>query len=195
MRLEQLGNISMGIVLSRIEETGQEKCTEYPIFTMQEMSYELGQYSLKVERQAIKVQDKKFDVKLLAKVDGIIVGLTSYKTIVVDNKHKGKIVPSNFAYIELDRSKIEPYYFSWYFNEHPNIRRHLGIMTQGSALRTLTVQMLRELEIPIPSLELQQKIGRVYQIRKIREKLWFEKNALEEQIFNQVIISKLEEDK
>lgn len=196
MKLENVANISLGMVLSRIQANPNIGGVTYPLFTIQELAYELGQYNTVIEKQQIEVDEKKLDKRLIAKEGGVIIGLTSSnKAIVVDISHQDEIIPSNFAYIEVNKNKLDPYYFTWYFNEHPSVRKQLTIVMQGSIIRALSVQMLRELEVILPPMDMQYKIGRIYELRRRKAKLSFEQKQLEEQLFNQIIIKHLKEDK
>ncbi|SJU21094.1 Uncharacterised protein [Clostridioides difficile] len=65
---------------------------------------------------------------------------------------------------------------------------------QGSIIKALSVQMLRDLEIKLPPLKLQQSIGKIYELRSKKEKLLFEKKILEEKLYKQLMIDKLKED-
>jgi hypothetical protein len=65
---------------------------------------------------------------------------------------------------------------------------------QGTILRALSVQMLRELEIILPSLNTQRIIGKVYILKRRKEKLLFEKSILEEQLYKGIILRKLKEE-
>lgn len=195
MKLDNVADISLGMVLSRIQANPNIGGVAYPLFTIQELAYELGQYNIVIEKQQIEVDEKKIDKKLIAKEGGVIIGLTSSnKAIVVDISHQDEIIPSNFAYIEVHKN-LDPYYFTWFFNEHPSVRKQLTIAMQGSSVRALSVQMLRELEIILPPMDMQYKIGRIYELRRRKSKLSFEQNQLEEQLFNQIIIKDLKEDK
>ena len=194
MKLEKLGKVTHGVTLSRIEAKPGEECEVFELFTMQDLSRETGQYGLNIELQQVGVNKTKFDYSSLSRKDMIIIGLTSYKALVIGETNLGKIIPSNFAYIELNLGKVDPFYFSWYFNEHPEVQKQLTIAMQGSIIRALSVQMLRELEIPMLPLELQQKIGKVYELRRKKEKVLFEKKALEEKLFKYLMISRLEEE-
>ncbi|WP_099188517.1 restriction endonuclease subunit S [Tepidibacter mesophilus] len=194
MKVEKLGKVTHGVTISRIEAKSGEDYDEFELFTMQDLSREIDNYSLKEEKQYILVSKNKFNIDLLSKKDMIIIGLTSHKAMVVGEKHIGKIIPSNFAYIQLDNKKIDPMYFTWYFNEHPKIQKQLQIAIQGSIIRALSVQMLRALELWLPSLEEQQKIGKIYELRKRKEKALFEKNVLEKKLYKYLMIKKLKEE-
>ncbi len=194
MKLESLGKVTHGVTLSRVEPKDGEEKVAYELFTMQDLSIETGQYGIISERQEAYVSEAKFDVSSLSKKGLVIIGLTSYKAIVIDENHAGKIITSNFAYIELNQKKIDPYYFTWCFNEHPEIQKQLQVATQGSIIRAISIQMLRGLKIPVPPIDIQRKIGKVYELKRKKAKLLFEKNVLEEKLYRCLIVEKLKED-
>lgn len=189
-----MGRVTHGATLSRIRAKVYEKYNSYTVFTMQDLSRETGQYGIRQEIQKANICVDKFDSSFLSKIDMVVIGLTSYKAMVIDEKQEGKLITSNFAIIEFDKNKIDPFYFTWYFNEHSEIQKQLAIAMQGTIIRALSIQMLRELEIHLPSLDIQRKMGKVYKLRKRKEKLLFEKNILEEQYYKHLMLSKLKED-
>lgn len=194
LKLESLGKVTHGVTLSRVEPKKGEDQVVYELFTMQDLSKETVQYGIISEKQEAFVSKEKFDVHSLSQKGSVIIGLTSYKAIVIEENHEGKIITSNFAYVELDQNKIDPYYFTWCFNEHPEIQKQLTIATQGSIIRAISIQMLRELKIPIPPMDMQKKIGKVYELKRKKEKLLFEKNVLEEKLYRYLIVEKLKEE-
>lgn len=194
LKIENIGKVLHGATLSRIQEKVGENSKTFFLFTMQELNKETGQYGLFTEKQEVKVSEGKLDLNLISKLGDVIIGLTSYKAMVVEDKHKNKLIPSNFAIIEFDKRKIDPFYFTWYFNENPKIQKQLTVASQGTIIRALSVQMLRELDIPLPSIKIQRKIGMVYKLRQRKGKLLFRKNILEKKLWNQLLQNKLKED-
>lgn len=194
MKIADIGNVIHGVTLSRIEPKTLEESEAYKLFTIQELNEEISMFPSKVEDKIIEVSKERFDSLYLAKDNMVIIGLTSFKAIEVTNKQIGKVIPSNFAFIELDVNKAEPAYFSWYFNEHSNTEKQLQIAMQGTIIRALSVQMLRELEIVLPPLDVQRAIGKVYELKRRKEKLLYEKNTLEEQLYKGIILRKLKEE-
>lgn len=194
MKIDAIGKVTHGVTLSRIQAQSYDDFESYTIFTMQDLSRETGQYSIKDEIQKTDICKNKFDSIYLSKINMVVIGLTSYKAMVIDETHKKKLITSNFAIVEFDESKIDPFYFTWYFNEHPEIQKQLTIAMQGTIIRALSVQMLRELELPLPKLDVQRKIGKMYKLKKRKEKLLFERNILENELYKQLIINKLKED-
>ncbi|MBP2032734.1 restriction endonuclease S subunit [Clostridium algifaecis] len=194
MKIDAMGKVIHGATLSRIEAKVDEEFYIYPIFTMQDLSRETGQYGIKEEIQEVNISKNKFQKNFLSQINMVVIGLTSYKAIVIGENHKGKLITSNFAIIEFNQNEIDSFYFTWYFNEHPKVERQLRVAMQGSIIRALSIQMLRELEIAVPPLDIQKKIGRVYHLKKRKEKLLFERNILEDTLYKQLMVNKLKED-
>lgn len=194
LKVADIGNVIHGVTISRIEPKALEESETYKLFTIQELNEEMSMHPNKIEDKEIEVSKERFDSLYLAKDNMVIIGLTSFKAIAVTHKQVGKVISSNFAFIDLDVNKVEPAYFSWYFNEHSNIEKQLQIAMQGTIIRALSVQMLRELEIILPPLDVQKAIGKVYALKKRKEKLLYEKNILEEQLYNGIILRKLKEE-
>jgi restriction endonuclease S subunit len=194
LKIADIGSVIHGVTLSRIESKALEERETYKLFTIQELNEEISMFPNKTEDKVIEVSKERFDSLYLAKDNMVIIGLTSFKAIAVTNKQIGKVIPSNFAFIELDVNKAEPAYFSWYFNEHSNIEKQLQIAMQGTIIRALSVQMLRELEIILPSLDVQRAVGKVYELNRKKEKLLYEKSILEEQLYKGIIMRKLKEE-
>lgn len=194
MKIDAIGKVIHGATLSRIEAKADEEFNTYTVLTLQDLSRETGQYSIKEEMQKANICKNKFDSNYISKVNTVVIGLTSYKAIVISETHKNKLITSNSAIIDFDEEKIDPFYFTWYFNEHSEIKKQLTVAMQGSIVRALSVQMLRELEVPIPPLDVQRKIGKIYKLRKTKGKLLFERNILENELYNQLMINKLKEE-
>lgn len=194
MKLEKIGKLSIGWTLSRIEAKPGEEFQEFELFTMQELSKETGNHDVNIQSQFIKVAEKRLKDLTLSKQGMIVIGLTSYKAFVITKAYENRVIPSNFAYLQCDEG-IDADYVAWYFNEHPQIQKQLTLATQGSIIRALSVQMLRELTIEIPTLSVQQKLGSIYQLKNQRQKLINEKQKLEELLMNQVMIQYLKEEK
>lgn len=193
LKISDIGNVIHGVTLSRVEPKPLEEKMTYSLFTIQELNEELSKFSIEYYEKKVEVSKEKFDKTYLAKENMVIIGLNSFKSIAVNEKILGKVIPSNFAFIEFDTEKVDPIYFSWYFNEHPDIERQLKIVMQGTILRALSVQMLRELNIILPPINVQRKIGRIYVLQKKKEKLLYEKSILEERLYKGIIIEKLKQ--
>lgn len=115
----------------------------------------------------------------LAKEHSIVIGLTSFhRAAVLEKQHEGKIIPSNFVSIEFQNGIMDPYYFAWYFNEHPEIKRQRMIAIQGnSSVKVLSVHMIRQLMIECPNLSTQMSIGKAVLLSEAEKSTSYGKDA------------------
>lgn len=150
--LEQISQITHGVVLNRIKPKILSEGEEYPILTISQLiDEENGVWDYEVPTALV---DRKKTKNLnLAKEHSIVIGLTSFhRAAVLEKQHEGKIIPSNFVSIEFQNGIMDPYYFAWYFNEHPEIKRQRMIAIQGnSSVKVLSVHMIRQLMIECPN--------------------------------------------
>ena len=130
--LEQISQITHGVVLNRIKPKMQSEGIEYPILSISQLLDEENGVT-DYEVPSVFVDRKKAGHLNLAKEHSIVIGLTSFhRAAVLGKQHVGKIIPSNFVSIEFRDGIMDPYYFAWYFNEHPEIRLQRDIAIQGN---------------------------------------------------------------
>lgn len=85
-----------------------------------------------------------------------------YKVAVVDLPDDKKVLANgNLFVIDLDLSKINPYYLKAFF-ESALGKAHLQSITVGSVMPCIGVKDLKNLVIPVPTLEEQKKIADEY---------------------------------
>ena len=191
--LEQISQITHGVVLNRIKPKILSEGAEYPILTISQLiDEENGVWDYEVPTAL--VDKKKVKNLNLAKEHSIVIGLTSFhRAAVLEKQHEGKIIPSNFVSIEFQNGIMDPYYFAWYFNEHPEIKRHRMIAIQGnSSVKLLSVHMIRQLMIECPNLSTQMSIGKLYYYQKRKKVLLMEKMRLEEAVLTEEMMHHLE---
>ena len=192
--LKQISEITHGVVLNRIKPKASESGVEYPLLSISQLlDEENGITNLEVPKVLV---DRKREKNLsLAKENSIVIGLTSFhQAAVLGPQHKGKVIPSNFVSIEFRNGIMDPYYFAWYFNEHPEIKRQRLIAIQGnSSVKVLSIHMIRELKIDCPDLATQMSIGKLYYYQKRKQLLLMERMRLEREVLTEEMKQRLEE--
>ena len=179
--LEQISQITHGVVLNRIKPKVQSEGVEYPILSISQLLDEENGI------RDYEVPSVFVDKKNLAKEHSIVIGLTSFHwAAVLEKQHEGKIIPSNFVSIEFHNGIMDPYYFAWYFNEHPEIKLQRSIAIQGnSSVKVLSIHMIRQLMIECPDLATQMSIGKLYYYQKRKQLLLMEKMKLEKSVLSE----------
>ncbi len=194
LRLEQISKITHGVVLNRIKPKAAGDGEVYPILSISQLLDE-EEGITDSEVPTVLVDRKKIKNLNLARENSIVIGLTSFHhAAVLGKKHVGKVIPSNFVSIEFNDGIMDPYYFAWYFNEHPDIRKQRLIAIQGnSSVKVLSIHMIRELIIDCPDLSTQMSIGKLYYYQKQRQLLMMEKLRLERSVLTEEMKQHLEQ--
>lgn len=85
-----------------------------------------------------------------------------------------------------DRSKVDPGYVATFLNL-PSARQALSVGSQGAALSRLSVQALGNLQIPLPSLEMQRKIAVVAECMETEQRLLERLRELRRQLTQEIL--------
>lgn len=93
----------------------------------------------------------------------IVTSLVGSQTsAIISATNRAKVLNQNFARINMDATIIDPYYLCYLLNESHDIMRQKETLKQGSTLPKITPQIIKELQVSLPPIEQQQKIGRIY---------------------------------
>ncbi|MGR6005540.1 hypothetical protein ACT7CR_05535 [Bacillus paranthracis] len=68
----------------------------------------------------------------------------------------------------------------WLFNEHPSIQKQIALFTEGSIISSLKLSNVKEIELVLPTIEKQRKLGQIAQLKKKKSALLKEKDTLEQ---------------
>ena len=99
---------------------------------------------------------KEEDILLVMAITG------SLKVACVEKLEGRKIIPaSNIYIIRLDRSKILPTYFKMLL-ETEQAMKNFDAFSSGTGIRSISVEYLNKLQIPLPPLEVQNKMVTKY---------------------------------
>jgi restriction endonuclease S subunit len=189
MVLDQWATVSQGVTPSRVQTMPGSDTIRFSFYTMKEMNESLGmEYHGNTEKlQEIHVSSDKANGLPVSKENMVLINLTGHRAVAIRPEHTGKLITSNFAIIEPNK-ELHSLYLEWYVNEHPACRKQLRVATQGTVVAALSIQMLRSLEIEIPSIMVQEMISNIYALFHRKKHLINERLHLEEQLIKQVLL-------
>lgn len=195
MNLEQCASVSQGVFLSRVQTLPSSESVRLPLFTLREMNEWLCPEPdfTSDDPQDIHVPMDRVSSLPIAREGMVLISLTGQRAIALQQVHSGKLIPSNFAIIETAES-LNPNYLEWFINEHPDCKRQLKVATQGSIISSLSIQMLRALEISLPPISDQEKVGSVHRLLHRKNRLIQERIALEQQYAKHILMGYIKEE-
>ncbi len=120
---------------------------------------------------------KKEDVLFLSKG-------REFFAVKYDGRYSPAVASSAFLVLKVSE-RILPDFLVWFLN-HPKTNSLLNQLSSGSALPMLSKSALGEIEIPLLSLEDQQKIITIDKLKKREEALQQKIQALKDNCFNEL---------
>ncbi len=186
-KLDEITNISQGSILTRIED--KSFGTSFETITMSELSYYNLQSDAAPVAKSVLVRDKNIEKCTFTKYHDIVIGLASGKAMVIKKERENKLVLSNFAVLRIkDENIVDPYYLCWVINENSSFSKKMTSLFQSSSrVFIILLSDLKEITISLPSIDVQRKIGRIYDLSRQITRLKHSKAELNKKIINQEI--------
>lgn len=167
MELKQLASIIQGNIPTRIEVS---EGVSIETITMQELNY-IANVSddLPVEKHIV-VQGDKLNTYSLTQNKDVVVGLSSGKAIVIDDKRANRLILSNLAIIRInDTNLLDPYYLCWLINSN---KAEIRKMQQGTAaVSIIPLSMLKSFDVTLVPIETQRTIGKIDELKRQRDRI------------------------
>ena len=167
VELKQLASIIQGNIPTRIEVS---EGVSIETITMQELNY-IANVSddLPVEKHIV-VQGDKLNTYSLTQNKDVVVGLSSGKAIVIDNKRANRLILSNLAIIRIkDTNLLDPYYLCWLIN---NNKAEIRKIQQGTAaVSIIPLSKLKSFDVTLVPIEIQRTIGKIDELKRQRDRI------------------------
>lgn len=188
IKLGDIATIGTGLVVKRKQAMdSSEVVKEYQMLTLK--SFEQGGWLNTNELEVFK-SNEELDEKYITKTGDVIVRLSSPNTaIAVNNEISGLLVPSLFAIVRVEAEYIDPEYLSVYLNSD-SMKRIYARSSVGTAIQIIKTSMLKELVIPIQTLEKQKQIVEINKLA-VRERLLLERLLDEKIKYHNMIMNKV----
>lgn len=110
---------------------------------------------------------------------------------VYESKNQPTVASTSFFTIRLNSDwtdKILPEFLAWYLN-HPSAQKYLKGKAKGTAIVSIAKSTLEELQVPIPSLQVQKAVLEIHSLRNTEKQLKEKIEALREKQIQQQILN------
>ena len=178
-------NITRGsqIKLSELEGLKSDKPTPFLYLTLTNINDGIIEFNN--NEQYLTMIPEKLEKYCIKNNSFLIpkIGTPPYKLAIAQVDNERKILPNgNFIVIELDESKINPWYLAAFFTSDLGVE-YLKYRYKGNTISHLSISDLEKIVIPLYELEEQNKIAQKYietidEIKKLKEKLEEKKISL-----------------
>ena len=108
----------------------------------------------------------------LTKRDDILVRLSApYTAALVDDESADYVVPSHFAIIRVDKSKVDPAYVLWILRQQSTLKQIYQNVSGTVAFGTISSNFFNDLKIDAIPLEKQRLIGAILKLSEREQTL------------------------
>ena len=159
MFLKDVSNIRTGLVTARKQAKGPENgdFREYRLLSLRCIK-EPGVLDVGLAEPYAANDELKQD--FLTRQDDILVRLTT-----------GYVVPSHFAIIRVDKSKVDPAYVLWILRQQSTLKQIYQNVSGTIAFGTINSSFFNDLKIDIIPLEKQRLIGAILKLSEREQAL------------------------
>lgn len=174
MKLNELVKIESGINSVRVKDQN------YTLYTIEDVNYDLG--------HGEDYQHDKASGKSITARGDIVINTVSNLASVVHSRNAGKMLNQIFLRLNiLDENTLDTWYLCYLLNKSEYIRYQEAAIMDGSVIRKLTKANLEDLEINLPGVVDQKKMGEAYKEIMKKYTLAMEKAELEKDLYLQML--------
>lgn len=134
----------------------------------------------------------KLQKHLLSKGDVLFAAKgKDFFAVVYDEKYSPAVASSTFLILKIIKNEVLPEYLQWYLN-HPTVQKVLKNYASGTAINSISINVLENLEIIIPDMLKQKTILEVDRLQKRENKIQKQILKLRESLINEITIKSIE---
>ena len=171
MFLSDVSTVRTGLVTARKQAKGPEKglFQEYRLLSLRCIKepgvLDVSQAEPYMSRELLKSD-------FLTRRDDILVRLSApYTAALVDDESADYVVPSHFAIIRVDKSKVDPAYVLWILRQQSTLKQIYQNVSGTIAFGTINSSFFNDLKIDIIPLEKQRLIGAILKLSEREQTL------------------------
>lgn len=181
MKLGQLAEVIIGVLVSR--EKNIEGSNQYKLFNLKSYEEKTDDY--------LEIKTRNYFDKQVTRNKDIVFRLVCpNKIIYIDEKYENLLIPSQMCIIRANPNLIDPTFLKWYL-ETDMCQNQILLNVTGSSIQKISVNALRNIDIPELKLEKQKNIKDLINLwkeeKKIMEMMIDRKDKLYSSIIDEII--------
>ncbi|RHW51745.1 restriction endonuclease subunit S [Lactobacillus bombicola] len=169
MKLEEIVNFFSGPNSIELKK----KYNKYETYTNEDLEFDLY--------QGYRTNDVKTQKSPILNAGDLVINMMTNQTAIVSPHSAGKVIPQHITKLTFT-NRGDNWYLCYLLNEAQSIKRQLYSTMEGTVLRRVTLTSFKQLELNLPALSKQQKMGELYRLLLIKEGLQKERQEKEKQV-------------
>lgn len=190
MLLSEIAEVRTGLVLSRKKASDEAKeKIKYKALNLKCIMPE-GYFDLKSIEEYYSAERLK--PEYLTKINDILIRLSAPYTAVfiTDIAQCGYVIPSHFAIVRMDKSKVAPEYLNWFLKRDAVKQKILQNVSGSTAFGTISSGFIANLEIKDIHMSEQKKIGNILLLAEKEQEL-LHKLANAKALYSKAVVNRI----
>ncbi len=183
MKLKEIANINSGVYSNTIQEGD--------VYYLQARDFD-EERKLSGSISPVLSYSKNLENHILSKGDVLIIvkGVT-FLSAVYQGEYAPAVASTVFSVIKINnKNTLLPEFLSWYLNL-TTTQNDLISKSKGSSIPSINRQVLQELTIPLPSIQKQQLVLKLAELKATEKYIYQRINELKENKLNHLIINSI----
>lgn len=170
MQLREIAVVKTGLVLSRKKaEFEHETMATYKLITLRNITNDGTIDSTTYEE--FKSNDV-LDSHYFTQEGDVLIRLSHPNTAVyIDKEASGLLIPSYFAIIKVDKSKLLPEFLAWYLNSK-EIKKEFERFQSGTRIPSTNQNIIKTLPISVTTIDKQKSLIDIYRLHLKEKELY-----------------------
>lgn len=170
MQLREIAVVKTGLVLSRKKaEFEHETMATYKLITLRNITNDGTIDSTTYEE--FKSNDV-LDSHYFTQEGDVLIRLSHPNTAVyIDKEASGLLIPSYFAIIKVDKSKLLPEFLAWYLNSK-EIKKEFERFQSGTRIPSTNQNVIKTLPVSVTTIEKQKVLIDIYRLHLKEKELY-----------------------
>ncbi|WP_233880293.1 restriction endonuclease subunit S [Virgibacillus halodenitrificans] len=170
MQLREIAIVKTGLVLSRKKaEFDHETMATYKLITLRNITNDGTIDSTTYEE--FKSNDV-LDSHYFTQEGDVLLRLSNPNTAVyIDKEASGLLIPSYFAIIKVDKSKLLPEFLAWYLNTK-EVKKEFERFQSGTRIPSTNQNIIKTLPISITTIDKQKVLIDIYRLHLKEKELY-----------------------
>ncbi|OFS62288.1 restriction endonuclease subunit S [Nosocomiicoccus sp. HMSC09A07] len=188
MKLSDVANIVSGMSLGRIK-SDEQNGSAFSVYNQHMFDHDLVREPHNEDNDSKVIYLSAPEKIVIVEEDDIVISMGSYQCTKVGRDSHSSILPYNFTYIDEVHETLDKLYLEYWFNHSKEAYDQFPKNDGRRIRKRLTLNDVRELEITLPDIETQRKIGEVYALKKELDVLYKERDNLTFKLFDLTFVS------
>jgi len=188
MQLGEIAQIKTGLVLSRKKaEIEYDAKATYNLLSLKNISEDGMIINESFDEFT---SNENLDDHYFTEEGDVLMRLSQpFTTVYIDKNYTGLLIPSYFAIIKVNETKVLPQYIAWYLNTK-NVKNELERSQAGSRIPSTNQHTIKSIPVVLTPIKQQQILIEFYQLYQ-REKLLYKKLIEEKKLLFQVVTQQI----